>query len=167
MQLPLSSKVGRLYLGVPRATWLAFALTITLFAGQSAYCAEKDALADSKLLQGEWKFVESVEEGKTYKAPTGVLWVFMGDKITVLLEGRKQHSGTVKLSASETPSTIEMKLKGETTANSDGDTFGIYKLEKDKLTVCVGVGSAKNRRPTTFTYSEDFPTSSVILERVK
>jgi len=122
--------------------------------------------SDSKVIQGEWKCVETVEKGKSHKVPPGIIWVFAGDSLTVLLEGRKQHTGTFVLTPSITPAAIDMRLKGETAGNSDSDTIGIYKLERDKLTVCVGAKDAKDKRPTSFVYNNDFPTSSVILERV-
>ena len=167
MQPPLCFQQCVLYRAARHATWLALTLTMTLVAGTSVYCAEKNAVADAKTIQGEWKCVESIEEGKTYKVPDGVVWVFADDQITVLLEGRKQHTGQFTLEPSSTPSTIDMKLKGESSANSDADIIGIYKLEKNKLTVCSGTARHKNKRPTAFAYTKEFPTSSVILERVK
>lgn len=133
---------------------------------QNAFAAPPETEADSKTIQGEWKCVEAFENGKSYKVPAGIIWVFAGDRLTILLEGRKQHSGTFALTPSSTPPAIDMRLKGETANNSDSDKVGIYKLEKNKLTVCVGVNDASDKRPTTFNDSQEFPTSSVILERV-
>ncbi len=131
---------------------------------QEASLANGAGVPDLQAIQGTWECVESIEKGKAYKA-TAIMWVFEDDKVTILLEGKKQHAGTVKLNTSVNPPTIEMKLKGETAANLDTDQFGIYKLENDKLTLCMGIESAKNKTPKTFVYSKDFPTSSVVLQR--
>ena len=101
------------------------------------------------------------------QAPPSMIWVFAGDKITTFLEGRKQHTGTVKLDASVTRPDHRDETKGETAGNLDQDTLGIYKLEGDKLTICVGVGNAEKKLPKTFAYSKEFPTSSVVLQREK
>ena len=131
---------------------------------QDALPAKGDTIADYKAIEGHWKCVASVEKGKAYKVPD-IVWIFKDNTVTMLLEGRKQHAGVIKLDASASPSKIEMKLKGVSAANLDQDDVGIYKIEKDKLTVCFGIESAKGKTPTTFTYSAHFPTSSIVLER--
>lgn len=151
---------------ITRATF-AFALMITLATGTSVYSAEKKAATSSKALQGEWKCAEVVEKGKTYKAPEQLLWVFADDKVTVLLEGRKQHTGTFVVEPSATPATIDMNLKGVTSTNVDQDIVAIYKLEKDRLTICTGVEDARNKRPKEFVHTKEFPIYLMILERVK
>jgi uncharacterized protein (TIGR03067 family) len=151
--------------GFPARAWLAFALIIAQVTGTSVCSAATAAIADSKAIQGEC--VELIEEGKTYTAPPTIVWVFADDRVTLLAEGRKQHTGTFKLEPSATPPSIDMKLKGESADNSDADIVGIYKLEKDTLTICVGVEGAKNKRPAAFTYTKESPTASQVLGRVK
>ena len=126
---------------------------------------ERRTTPDLQAIQGTWETVASIEKGKTYKLPPIVTFVFEGDKIATFLEGKEEHKGTVKLNTATDPPTIELDLKGEALGNEDQYTFGIYKLEDDKLTICAGVESAANKRPTTFAYSKAFPTASTILKR--
>ena len=122
-------------------------------------------IPDLQAIQGTWETVASIEKGTTYKLPPIVTFVFEGDKIATFLEGKEQHKGTVKLNTATDPPTIELDLKGEALGNEDQYTFGIYKLEDDKLTICAGVESAANKKPTTFAHSKAFPTASTVLER--
>ncbi|HZZ80780.1 MAG TPA: M56 family metallopeptidase [Gemmataceae bacterium] len=155
-----------------RITVAAFLLLLTgtvaivpwRLVAQEESPAPRRASSALQAIQGTWKCVEAIDEGKAHKSPE-IVWVFKDERITIFFEGRKQHTGTVKLDPSVMPPTIEMKLKGEGPGNLDADTLGIYKLEGNKLTLCTGVGSAKNKRPKTFAYSKDFPTSSVVLQR--
>jgi uncharacterized protein (TIGR03067 family) len=116
-----------------------------------------------KRLEGTWQLLKAVDEGKA--APEEEVkngrMVFTGDKLTL-----KTSKGTYDLRFTLDPSKDPQHItihsgKGEDEKVSQG----IYKLEKDQLTICVTKG--RGPRPTTFASTRKLPTILFVLERVK
>src|SRR5947209_693271 len=132
--------------------FLAFVVLVT-----STFClprllaqdteAAKGAPNDLKRLQGGWTMVAVESEGQ--KVPGAGRWVF---KESQLLAGytadKLEAGGTVKVDASKTPKHIDLTVhEGRW---KDKTMPGIFKLEQDRLTICLGAFGSKER-PTGFT----------------
>jgi uncharacterized protein (TIGR03067 family) len=91
-----------------------------------------------KKLQGTWK-VRSMEGDKV--PPPDQLEkmrvVIAGDKITMKIGGRDDHTIRVFVDPTKKPCTIDFGPGG------DPDTTGIYELDKDTLRICLGKGSER------------------------
>ena len=122
---------------------------------------EKEALA---AFQGEWKMVEFVKggEAETKEELEGSKVVAAGDKLTITAGKRKSEELTFTLDPKSEPAVIDLKpLK----ASKEVIVKGIYKLEKDKLTICFGLNASE--RPKEFKSDQDSKTGMFVLERVK
>jgi uncharacterized protein (TIGR03067 family) len=132
----------------------AFALVAAL--GGTALADDKDAL---KALEGSYLLVGL--ETKGLKVGADVLkkedateraLVVKGDQMIAKSKG-KDDPATIKLDTSKNPAHIDI------TSVKDGKTevnYGIYKFEKDVLTICaIEKGDAKDR-PTKFEAGEKF-----------
>src|SRR5262249_29245729 len=80
----------------------------------------------------------------TKRAHPGFLSV-TGDKFLPLGHGKLRREAIGKLDTAKDPKTID--LKGTERFLKGAQFLGIYKLEGDELTLCVGVGES---RPTEF-----------------
>ena len=134
---------------------LLTAIALASFA--PAFSSADDAKKAVESLQGEWRYLtftklkrdnpEVVKNGKV---------VIKGDEITFNL-GDDNTTVSFTLDPKAEPPAIDWKVGGMTVI------MGIYKLDKDKLTICFGIeGSA---RPTEFKTGKN--NSIMVLERVK
>jgi len=124
--------------------------------------------ADLKLLNGDWKVVALVTNGK--KAPAaelkGMRWSFTGAEVHFADPGEGPGGkSSVKLDASQSPKHIDLvgldePVKGKT-------ILGIYKLGTDQLVICCrDWNSAGMGRPTAFAAGELSALSVITLERI-
>jgi uncharacterized protein (TIGR03067 family) len=117
------------------------------------------AKGDREKIQGTW-VVESIKMGGKdlpEEQTRGFKMVFDGDKVSITLDG-KVKEGTFKLDPSKKPKEIDVVIKD---APKTGE--GIYKLEGDKLTLCID--DAGNQRPTEFASEEGTRHGLVVLKR--
>jgi uncharacterized protein (TIGR03067 family) len=141
---------------------LLVALTL---ASVAAPVPKGDPLQEAKQnFQGEWKLVK-YESGRAVDDPKDVAdanVVVKGDKMMVRYRG--DVDATFTLDPKADPPTIDitpaMKNLGK-----DVVIKGIYKLEKDKLTICFGLNATD--RPKEFKVEPGTDTGMFVLERVK
>ena len=118
------------------------ALLKTALVGISGACLlagaalAQDAAADLKEMAGTWKTVVHEAFGKPtpkdqIEKTSGKL-IVEGDSYKVYFGKDFIDKGTIKLDASKTPRQIDIKTQ------NDEIMKGIYKIEKDEMTVCVG-----------------------------
>jgi uncharacterized protein (TIGR03067 family) len=176
-------------------------LAITLLALTSISLARADD--DAKLLQGKWRVVSAKQNGGNFfKAPIEKLLVVIGpEEIVMSVEGTKQEQGAkYTLDPKQAPKQITFtkstrdhewsdslyqklfqRYKWGTNGNltpEAGNAEGIYKLEKDKLTICWRTTEGKEIikggkitepqvRPTLFQSHLYYHQFLFVLERVK
>jgi uncharacterized protein (TIGR03067 family) len=129
---------------------------LVLFVAARVPPADPEKVAQEAALQGEWKFVSYSGGGKEAsekEIATGKL-VVTGDKMTFTFLDFDTPA-TFTLYPKADPPAINLKTEASRTK-------GIYKLEKDKLTISVG-GSIE--RPEDFTAAEGI--NVMVLEKVK
>lgn len=132
---------------------------IALMSFVAAPVPKDDPVKDAQAaLQGEWKFLswtklnrdnpELVKKGKV---------VVAGDTLTIKIDD-EDNAMTFALDPTTDPPTFDFKGK-----NGGKDIRGIYKLDKDKLTICFGIEGSL--RPTDYKPGRD--NGVMVLELVK
>lgn len=95
--------------------------------------------ADEELLQGTWLVVSFEKDGRKQPDPGKGRIVIKGAELSIGEEGEAEDTFSFKLLPTENPKGIDLKMPGEKTP-----TLGIYRLEGDRLTLCVrGRGGRK------------------------
>jgi RNA polymerase sigma factor (sigma-70 family) len=131
-------------------------------ADRPAAAAKDEAPKDEEKIVGTWAYMSLVKGGQ--KAPEeevkeGKLIFAADGKLTAKLpQGEK--GGTYKLGPAKKPKAITI------TTENGGTFLGIYKLERDTLTVCLGDENA-NDRPTEFASKEGTKVVLLVLKRAK
>ncbi len=149
------------------AVALAVAVAAGLVAGARRALADKPAAAgkeeapkDEQKILGDW-VITSAERGNVARdmfKDVKATFNAEGKWITHLPDGDRE--GTYKLDTAKKPKEIEL-------VNAKGNTMlGIYKLEKNTLTVCLGEEDV-NERPTEFTSKEGTKVMLLVLQREK
>jgi uncharacterized protein (TIGR03067 family) len=140
-------------------------LVALALAPVAAPVPKADPLQEAKQnFQGEWKMVKYVS-GRAADDPQEVTdgkMVVTGDKLTVHFRGEER--GTFTLDPKADPPTIDITMAMKN-LGKDVVVKGIYKLEKDKLTVCFGLNATA--RPKEFKVEKGTDTAMFVLERVK
>lgn len=142
---------------------LLVALALTSFT--AAPVPKADPAKDAKAaLQGEWKPVTVISKGvdETKKSNEWGRAVISGDTFTIRAEKKDVIVATITIDHNATPKTFDLKTLDE---GRELVIKGIYKLEKDQLTLCFGIGGGD--RPKEFKSEEDSDIRLVVLERVK
>lgn len=119
---------------------------------------QEEAAKELEKLEGKWRFVAIVSEGKGI--PEDVVkaarLTISGKRFTLQMN-TETHTGIITLNPSAYPKTIDV------TYNSGPErgkkALGIYELEYSKLKVCMGIVGAT--RPAKF---ESKPQSGHVLE---
>ena len=139
---------------------LAALITAAAFAGDAG-----QAKKDLKALEGTWRYVSQVEDGKEAdreKVKAVTVTVTADGKWEVKHEGKTFLEGTVKLDPSKKPKaadwtiTTEGDLKGKL-------ALGIYDVDKDTWKHCF----AFDKRPESFESKEGSKVTNAVLKRVK
>jgi uncharacterized protein (TIGR03067 family) len=119
-------------------------------------------------LDGTWLAVSFEKGGK--KAPKEVLEKsqivlhLRGNKYKAMAQGEEQETGTFKLDPDKKPATIDLMIAGG--RDKDKLQLGIYRLEGETLTLCLGRPGVKER-PTAFTAEEGGDFFVFVLKRKK
>jgi uncharacterized protein (TIGR03067 family) len=128
---------------------------VLLVAGQDNDAAIKK---DKELLQGTWK-IESLENEQGKKEDLqGATLTFSGDKVE-FKKGDELKKASYTINPAGKPKEIDLKPE-----DKDITMQGIYRIEKDTLTICM-VQGPNAARPTEFTAKEK--CALVILKRDK
>jgi uncharacterized protein (TIGR03067 family) len=109
-------------------------------------------------LQGTWNIVSLEVDGQKYP-PGGSRIAIRGDHFDSLNMGA-EYSGTMAVNASASPKTFDLAF--ETGPEKGKVSLGIYELDGDKWTICLGLAGVA--RPTRFVSA---PGTGHALERLK
>ncbi len=119
-------------------------------------------------LQGEWVAVSFEANGEaepTDKAGWHVL--IKGERASVRF-GMVQYEGVLVVDGGrENPRLDVTKTTGEGVQSGSMDTVGIYRLDKDKLTVCYRFTKSGGGRPTSFSTDRGSGAMMQVLKRSK
>jgi uncharacterized protein (TIGR03067 family) len=134
-----------------------------------------------KKLEGTWKPVSGERGGE--QAPEEVFkdgkLVIEGGKWVEHLAKDRVAERRFTIDPTKDPKTIDLIEQLDAFSKKDGvtkqekkqvTTYGIYRLEGDKLTVCVlpsSINDESKDRPTIFRTKKGLPWAIVIFERVK
>jgi uncharacterized protein (TIGR03067 family) len=142
--------------------WLpAIGLALTVGAPMK----ESPKKAEPPSLVGEWECVEFIGGGRTATAnevaQIGIRMEFTADGKFRCREGKRDYpEGTYKRDPGKDPAEVDYTAGGIMKGNK-----GIYKVEKDTLTICVAEGGAD--RPTKFESPAGTRVMLVTFKRVE
>jgi uncharacterized protein (TIGR03067 family) len=147
-----------------RPVALFFALAMPLLA----WADDKVTRADRKALSGTWVAVGGEAMGKEIpKDDLPFQWTFKVGGKAVFADRKRggQSRYAYTIDASRKPKVIDITYEGPEAALKGVRQFGIYKIEKDKLTLCLTAepGATEKDRPKRFTTKE----GKVFLMRFK
>jgi uncharacterized protein (TIGR03067 family) len=130
-----------------------------------ALAAQAPEKKDLDLLQGKWKVVSVEHNGKTTPSKETAKWnlVVAGDKMTSRDGDQVMEESILRLDISVKPKAIDLKFT--TGPDKDKTVRGIYQVEGDKLTICVGVPNKD--RPKEFRAPEGSDCTLFLFEKVK
>jgi clostripain len=113
---------------------------------------QQSSLPDKDKVQGTWNAFSSEAGGKENPGAEAIL-TFKGDGFRVKQRDGTSPKGTFKLDPSTTPKSIDLKIEEESDDGKTTTVLGIYQLEGDKLTVCIG-DPGSGDRPKEFATRE-------------
>lgn len=111
-------------------------------------------------IEGEWKLVEFVKEGRPRENEQITTMTFKAGKLTIA-DGKRDETATYTLDPKATPFAIDLKPE----KGRNETVKGIYKIEKDKLVICFSMDGAD--RPKEFKSEPNTKTGMFTLARVK
>jgi uncharacterized protein (TIGR03067 family) len=126
----------------------------------SSVAVAQDPAKSFQELQGTWKLLAVTENGVVREFPDHqFIWVITGKKVHY----GGEHLATLSIHIGESPRPIDIEFQQPKHTNE-----GIYKLEDDKLTLCVNAqpGDAKDR-PADFETKNFANRKLLIFERIK
>ena len=111
-------------------------------------------------LQGTWQAVSMETGGSPVPAEVArrLRYVFEGDRVTLLEDGKPTGAGTVTLQPDAGPKALDVRMTEGPGRGQKAE--GIYELAGDRLKLCIGP-----ERPTAFRGAG--PAAVVELERVR
>lgn len=126
----------------------ALALMAVVAAGSNVSGDDKAKVSgDLKKLQGAWV---TAADGSAHEAR----WVFDGDTMKATVNGMEHTTKVVVEPKAEPHPTIDLEITEGPDEVKGKKSLGIYKLDGDKLTVCVGMPGL-DKRPADFKTVED------------
>jgi uncharacterized protein (TIGR03067 family) len=147
-----------------RIIWVLVVLATPLLAAADT---DDDAKKELKALQGTWKAVALEAGGKPLPKdaiPDFTLIIGAEGKSTGKM-AKSEYSATITVDPKKDPKTLDnLHESGDQKGKKQ---YGVYKLEGDKLTVCITApGVAEADRPKDFT-TKDTSNVVFVFERVK
>ena len=140
---------------------IVFCLGFSLFGAlvSSAGDATKD---DLKRMQGEWRFVGRIIDGK--KTDQNGTWTFSGNEI--IYSRGVSIRAILKLDATTEPKTFDVDHVSKDGKIED-KSLGIYEIEGDTFKICVTIPGKSAARPKAFESKEGSGHTLTVLQRVK
>jgi uncharacterized protein (TIGR03067 family) len=124
---------------------------------------EKDK-KDGPAIVGEWSGEKAVRGGQEVAVPDGGITVtFTADgKVKIVTGGKERDEhGTYTIDAKKSPAEIDL-----TPPKEEGKHLGIFKIDGDTLTVCLG-DKGGTERPTKFESPDGSKIMLLTLKRAK
>jgi len=150
---------------------LILAALATIAAAVATHAANPSA-DEVKNLQGEWQAVETLAQGKKRdKDDTfvqGLKFIIKGEELVIPnpTGTRPDRRKTYKLDSAKSPKEID--LTHHDGAEKDRTTAAIYRLDGDRLTICMPYFTDDlSLRPTEFKATADDGRMLITLERAK
>lgn len=140
---------------------------IVLAAPLLAAGDEDDVKKELKALQGKWKAVALEAGGMPLPKETVPDFMFTigADGKSTGTMAKSEYSATITVDPKKSPKTMDNAH--ESGAQKGKKQYGVYKLEGDKLTVCITApGAAESDRPKSFD-TKDTRNVVFVFERVK
>jgi uncharacterized protein (TIGR03067 family) len=122
--------------------------------------AQDSTAARLAALQGDWTLVSAAARGQAISPPPGIRHV-VGDTVTVTINSQVFMQAIFKLDPSTTPHSIDYNVIGGTIQGEQ--LRGVYKLEGNRLTICMGGPSG--RRANDFEAAEGEEGSCSVWEK--
>jgi uncharacterized protein (TIGR03067 family) len=114
---------------------------LAVLVGGAAH--QGDGKTDKEKIQGDWKLVSQVADGKEEDLPEGGMTLtFKGDKIAATVNGKQDREEPFKLNEGKDPREIDV-------VKEDLTVRGLYELKGDTLRMAFLEGFEK--RPASFT----------------
>jgi uncharacterized protein (TIGR03067 family) len=141
---------------------------ITLATPVLMAAADDDAvMKELKALQGTWKAVALEAGGKPLpkQAVPDFTFVIGADGKSMGKMAQSEYAATITVNPKKDPKTIDNLH--DSGPQKGKKQYGVYKLEGDRLTVCITApGRAEGDRPNDFT-TKDTANVMFVFERVK
>jgi uncharacterized protein (TIGR03067 family) len=143
-----------------KATMLGFTVSAVLLVGGGT--DEATLKKERAHLQGTWKILKLITPKGEDEAWRDGLFIIGEDDSAELRKGGETKKATVKINPAAKPKEIDI------TPGDDTNKLmrGIYKIEKDTLTICIAHRPTSDR-PTEFKAPEDGQAVLVTLEKSK
>jgi uncharacterized protein (TIGR03067 family) len=127
---------------------------------EPAKTISEEAKKELGKLEGKWQFKDFLLDGK--KIDFGATWQFKGETVVETI-GVPRRSGTVKVEPGKNPKEIDVNF----TKSNGGQTGlfrGVYELDGDKLTLCLGTGG---NRPEKLESTAESKSMLIVFQRAK
>jgi uncharacterized protein (TIGR03067 family) len=139
-------------------------LSAVFMVSMAATAGEDDASkADLKKMQGKWRPISIVADGKPQEVSPNSVYHFEGNKN--IYDGSGKYFDVITLNAKSDPKELTFD-----NVQKDGPTTkgvkAIYRFDGDKLVLCVAP-DPKAARPKTFESKEKSGHRLITLERLK
>jgi uncharacterized protein (TIGR03067 family) len=133
---------------------MRYCVVMALAAGllPTADATKEDAKKDQELLQGTWRCVSLVSDGKTSDAEDAALFSMIFEKNGFTIKEREGTlaKGTFALDPSQKPKAIDVTATEAANERAKGKTqYGIYEVDKDTFKWC-STTKGKEARPKGF-----------------
>ena len=136
------------------------------FLGTFVHGAGDATKEDLERLQGKWKFVERIIDGKKQTGKQlESTWTFDGNRVIYHVDA--DLLAIVTLNAKTNPKTFDFDHESKDPKRVQKGRKGIYEIDGDILKICVVAEGKTKERPTAFESKEGSGYALTILKRVK